>query len=347
MAPSQALTALKAFPTSALEGMVSASSAVLKRLSKVGESVRTSFDGLFAKSIRQGDDVGASIAEGAAKSDAITVAKQGTPPVNSLPPPSASSTTRAAAKDSVLARYGITPTKVFAGVSATVLASLALARLDATDGVKVSITDIKILDADKVQIKYTPSDSNFSPCINDTFTFYPPPNPDATPTSPDLSIGGDKTVIQVIDDNTIVIRASLTRAGNSVYPSPAPAPSPSGSPAPAPTPTPAISWGKMTCHSDYENQLAQGIGEAVAFAAGTAATAIVQTVGALTPAAAQVLGAAAGGAATVLAAGANAVAPAVNDLLAPIKDFFMKFKWIILAICIILCGGLAAFIVLS
>lgn len=340
------LTALKNLPTSALDSIINASRNVLKRVSKVGGDAGSALDGSAAAAIRRGDDFPVSVAEGAAKSDAITVAKQGSPPANTIPPPSASSTSRAAAKDSVLTKYGITPTKVFAGVSATVLASLALARLDATDGVKVSITDIKILDADKVQITYTPAGRNFSPCINDTFTFYPPPNPDATPTTPDLSIGGDKTVIQVVDDHTIVIRASLTRAGTSIYPSPAPSPS-SNSPASAPAPAPAISWGKMTCHSDYDNQLAQGIGEAVAFAAGTAAQALVQTVGALTPAAAQVLGAAAGGAATVLGATANALAPAVNNLLAPIKDFFAKFKWIILAICIILCGGLAAFLVLS
>jgi hypothetical protein len=239
-----------------------------------------------------------------------------------------------------LSKYGITPTTVFAGITALTLASLALARLDGTDGVKVSITDIKILSADKVQITYTPAGRNFNPCVNDTFTFYPPPNPDATPTSPDLSIGGDKTVVQVIDDNTIVIQAALTRAGTSVYPSPAPAPA-SNSPAPV------IAWGKMTCHSDYENQLAGSIGEAVAFVAGATAAAIVETGTALTPAAAQVLSAAAGGAATVLGAGVNALTPLASDLFGPIMDFFEKFKWIIIAICVAFCGGLAAMLVLG
>ena len=103
----------------------------------------------------------------------------------------------------------------------------------------------------------------------------------------------------------------------------------------------------MTCHSDYENQLAGSIGEAVAFVAGAAAAAIVETGTALTPAAAQVLDAAAGGAATVLGAGVNALTPLASDLFGPIMDFFEKFKWIIIAICVLFCGGLAAAMVLG
>jgi hypothetical protein len=260
-----------------------------------------------------------------------------------MPP---SGVARVTKQSDTLSKYGITSGKVFAGISATVLASLALARLDATDGVKVSITDITIMDANNVKITYTPAGRNFNPCVNDTFTFYPPPNPDATPTTPDLSIGGDKTIVQVIDGHTIVVRASLTQAGNSRYPAPAPAPAPN-SPAPAPAPAPAISWGKMTCHSDYENQLAASIGEAVAFVAGAAAAAIVETGTALTPAAAQVLGAAAGGAAAVLSAGATALTPLANDLFGPILEFFGNFKWWILACCIILCLLFGAFLFIS
>ncbi len=342
------LTALKNLPTSILDNIVRSGDDVLKRVARARSGVADSAanSANAAKAVRaNADDFAASTAEGASKFKNITDAKQGTPPANTIPPADAGgalSSGRTAAKDSTLAKYGITPTKVFAGVSATVIASLALARLDATDGVKVAITDIKILSADKVQIAYTPASKNFNPCVNDTFTFYPPPNPDATPTTPDLSIGGDKTVIQIIDDNTIIIRAALTRAGNSVYPSPS-----AISSSPASAPAPAISWGKMTCHSDYENQLAQGIGEVVAFAAGTAAAAIVQTVGALTPAATEVLGAAAGGAANIISAGLAPLAPIVSDLFAPILDFFDNFKWIIIAICVILCGGIAAFLVLT
>jgi len=326
---------------SALDSLITGAKNVLKRSSKVGDDI-ASQDALIARQARNDPQTLLRTAEdGFNTADGIATVKVGKSPVNDMP---ASGLARVTKQSETLSKYGITSGKVFAGVSATVLASLALARLDATDGVKVSITDITILDASKVKITYSSPSSNFNPCVNDTFTFYPPPNPDATPTTPNLSIGGDKTVIQVIDDHTIIIQAVLTRAGNSVYPSPAPSPS-SGSPAPAPSP--AISWGKMTCHSDYENQLAGSIGEAVAFVAGAAAGAIVETTNALTPAAAQVLGAAAGGAATVLAAGANAAAPAVNTLLAPIKEFFDKFKWIILVICVLLCGGLAAALVLS
>lgn len=331
---------------SVLDSMLLASKNVLKRSAKFGSEMAGQATQL-ARRVRDNlEDLMTSVRNAANKADEITTAKTGKAPLNDMPPSGLARTTK---QSDTLTKYGITPTTVFAGITALTLASLALARLDATDGVKVSITDIKILSADKVQITYSSPSSNFNPCVNDTFTFYPPPNPDATPTTPDLSIGGDKTVVQVIDGHTIVIQAALTRAGNSVYPSPAPAPAPAPSPSgsPAPAPAPAIAWGKMTCHSDYENQLAGSIGEAVAFVAGTAAAAIVETTTALTPAAAEVLGAAAGGAATVLGAGANALTPLANDLFGPIKEFFDKFKWIILAICIILCGGLATFIVLS
>lgn len=328
-------TLLKALPPSVLDNLISVSQNVLKRSSKVGRSVASATDGAAAAAIRRGDDFPASVAAGAAKSDAVALAKNGLPPANTLPPPSAGATARASAKNSTLAKYGITPTMVFAGVSATVLGSLALARLDATDGVRVSITDITILDENTVKITFTPSGSNFSPCVNDTFTFYPPPNPDATPTTPDLSIGGDKTVVKVLDNNTIVIRATLTQAGNSRFPVPPP-PAPGATPSTPPT---IANWGKMTCHSDYDNQLAQGIGEAVAFAAGAAAGALVETAGALTPAAAQILSAAAGGAATVLSAGADALEPVLDDIFGPIKEFFGQIKWFLLACCLLLISG--------
>lgn len=327
----------------ALDNLITASRNALKRSSKVGDDV-AAMDSALARQARGDASTLARTTEDAASTaDNIADAKVGKIPSNDMPP---SGVARVTKQSDTLSKYGITPTKVFAGISATVLASLALARLDATDGVKVSITDITIIDANNVKITYTSPGRNFNPCVNDTFTFYPPPNPDATPTTPDLSIGGDKTVVQVIDGHTIVVRASLTQAGNSRYPAPAPAPA-SNSPAPAPAPAPAISWGKMTCHSDYENQLAGSIGEAVAFVAGAAAAAIVETGTALTPAAAQVLGAAAGGAAAVLSAGATALTPLANDLFGPILDFFGNFKWWILACCIILCLLFGAFIFIS
>ena len=333
-------TAIKGFVSTAssvIDSMLLASKNALKRSAKVGSDMAAQ-GATMARRVRDNfDEFMTSVRNAANKADEIATAKKGKAPLNDMPP---SGLARVTKQSDTLSKYGITPTTVFAGITALTLASLALARLDGTDGVKVSITDIKILSADKVQITYTSAGRNFNPCVNDTFTFYPPPNPDATPTSPDLSIGGDKTVVQVIDDNTIVIQAALTRAGTSVYPSPAPAPA-SNSPAPA------IAWGKMTCHSDYENQLAGSIGEAVAFVAGAAAAAIVETGTALTPAAAQVLDAAAGGAATVLGAGVNALTPLASDLFGPIMDFFEKFKWIIIAICVILCGGLAAMLVLG
>lgn len=337
-------TALKNIPSSAgslLDNLITASRNVVKRSAKVGNDIAAQ-GAAMARRVRS--NVGeflTSARNGANKADEIATSKAGKSPLNDMPP---SGLARVTKQSDTLSKYGITPTTVFAGISATVLASLALARLGATDGVRVSITDITIIDANNVKITYTPSGSNFNPSVNDTFTFYPPPNPDATPTTPDLSIGGDKTVVQVIDDNTIVIRASLTRAGNSRYPSPAPATSPSSSTL---APAPVIAWGKMTCHSDYDNQLGASIGEAVAFVAGAAAAAIVETGTALTPAAAQVLGAAAGGAAAVLGAGVDALTPLANDIFGPIFEFFEKFKWIIIAICVILCGGLAAMLVLS
>jgi len=324
-----------------LDSILTASRSVLARSAKVGSDMAAQ-GAAMARRVRDNfDEFMTSVRTAANKADDIATSKTGKAPLNDMPP---SGLARVTKQSDTLSKYGITPTTVFAGITALTLASLALARLDGTDGVKVSITDIKILSADKVQITYTSAGRNFNPCVNDTFTFYPPPNPDATPTSPDLSIGGDKTVVQVIDDNTIVIQAALTRAGTSVYPSPAPATSPSSSTL---APAPVIAWGKMTCHSDYDNQLGASIGEAVAFVAGAAAAAIVETGTALTPAAAQVLGAAAGGAAAVLGAGVDALTPLANDIFGPIFEFFEKFKWIIIAICVILCGGLAAMLVLS
>jgi hypothetical protein len=339
-------TAIKGFVGTAgavLDSVLTASKNVLKRSAKVGSDMAAQGADMARRVRDNFDEFMTSVRTAANKADDITTAKTGKAPLNDMP---LSGKPRIDKMKDTLSKYGITPTTVFAGITALTLASLALARLDATDGVKVSITDITIMDANNVKITYTPTGRNFNPCVNDTFTFYPPPNPDATPTTPDLSIGGDKTVVQIIDGHTIVVRASLTQAGNSRYPAPAPAPA-SNSPAPAPAPAPAISWGKMTCHSDYENQLAASIGEAVAFVAGAAAAAIVETGTALTPAAAQVLGAAAGGAAAVLSAGANALTPLANDLFGPILDFFGNFKWWILACCIILCLGFGAFLFIS
>jgi len=339
-------SAFKGFTSTAaaaFDSILTASKNALARSAKVGSGISGQAASMARRVRDNFDEFMTSVRTAANKADEIATAKTGKAPLNDMPPSGAARLTK---QSDTLNKYGITPTTVFAGITGLTLASLALARLDGTDGVRVSITDITILSADKVKITYTPAGRNFNPCVNDTFTFYPPPNPDATPTTPDLSIGGDKTVVQVIDDNTIVIQAALTRAGSSVYPSPAPSPS-SGSPAPAPAPGPAISWGKMTCHSDYENQLAGSIGEAVAFVAGAAAAAIVETGTALTPAAAQVIGAAAGGAAAVLGAGANALTPLASDLFGPIMDFFEKFKWIIIVICVLLCGGLAAMLVLG
>jgi hypothetical protein len=324
-----------------LDSVLTASRNILARSAKVGSDMAAQAANMARRVRDNFDEFMTSVRNAAAKADDITTAKTGKAPLNDMPP---SGLARVTKQSDTLSKYGITPTTVFAGITATVLASLALARLDATDGVKVSITDITILSADKVKITYTPAGRNFNPCVNDTFTFYPPPNPDATPTTPDLSIGGDKTVVQVIDDRTIVIQAAITRAGTSVYPSPAPAPSANS---PVPAPSPAIAWGKMTCHSDYENQLAASIGEAVAFVAGAAAAAIVETGTALTPAATQILSAAAGGAATVLGAGANAFTPLANDLFGPVFDFFASIKWWILACCIFLSLGFAAFLFIS
>ena len=136
------------------------------------------------------------------------------------------------------------PKKALAGVALTAIGAYAGARLDSTDGVDATITNITKVDGSHIQISYTPPNNLYAPSVNDQLTFT------HTATTPSLDGPTRQRITQVIDNSTIVVNASIT--SNGVAP-----------------------FGTMTVHSSFENQVVGSTTEVVA----TGANAIAQAAG--------------------------------------------------------------------
>jgi len=116
------------------------------------------------------------------------------------------------------------PKKALAGVTLTAIGAYAGARLDSTDGVDATITNIKKVDGSHIQISYTPPNNLFAPSVNDQLTFT------HTGTTPSLDGPTRQRITTVVDNSTIIVNASIT--SNGVAP-----------------------FGTMTAHSSFENQV--------------------------------------------------------------------------------------------
>lgn len=125
------------------------------------------------------------------------------------------------------------PIKILATAAA---AAIAGAFMDGTDGVQVNITNIKRLDNETIQVSYDKPSVVFHPVPGDSFRI-----DTSVPTVPDL-LGSDLSVSTVVNDNTIVLNASIDSVSTSVS-----------------------SWGKMTCKSTFVGQIGGTIAEATKY----------------------------------------------------------------------------------
>jgi len=137
------------------------------------------------------------------------------------------------------------PKKALAGVALTAIGAYAGARLDSTDSVDATITNITKVDGSHIQISYTPPNNLFGPCVNDQLTFT------HTGTTPSLDGPTRQRITKVVDNSTIVVNVGVTSTG-------------------------VAPFGTMTVHSSFENQV---VGSAVGIVA-TGADAIAQAGGA-------------------------------------------------------------------
>jgi len=245
---------------------------------------------------------------------------------------------------------GWSRTDFIAGVAGVTLITFALASFLATDGARLNINDIVIVDGGLVRVDYNVASagdggliSNFVLRVGDYVTFDQP-----TPTSPDLS--GEQQVVQTEGDNTFYIRPSpalQTAGGLGVTPA-----SVIGSPAYS-APIGSSYWHQATVSSSYTGQLGGQLTDAVQFAASAAAAVVVTTITTLTPGVVTLAGdaanLAAGVAAAVTPAGINllttaanaaaaavhALTPAVDNTLCDIFPLFCNSTlwWIVGGIC--------------
>jgi hypothetical protein len=262
---------------------------------------------------------------------------------------------------------GISSTTYLAGIAGITLVSLSLASWMSTDGARLNINKMSIINTTNgpiVKVEYDVASvndgglmSNFGLRVGDYVEFDQP-----TPTVPNLS--GDQQVVAVEGDHVFYIKPSpmLQTAGGigiiSGVPSPSPVSgAPSGSPmAGAPYGSPAADspygssfWHQATVHSSFTNQMTGQLGDGIsvigaalgttaAAVAGAAANAAAITINALTPAGTQIIGAAANAAGSAF----HAVSPALGGVFCDIVPFLCNstiwWSLLVLCICIFVIG---------
>ena len=175
---------------------------------------------------------------------------------------------------------GWSRTDFIAGVAGVTLITFALASFIATDGARLNINDIIVLNGGLVRVDYDVVSSgdgglisNFVLRVGDYVTFDQP-----TPTSPNLT--GEQQVVQTEGDHTFYIRpnpALQTAGGLGVTPA-----SVVGSPAYS-APIGSSYWHQATVSSSFTGQLGGQVTDAVQFLGSAASAVLVTTVNALTP----------------------------------------------------------------
>jgi hypothetical protein len=242
--------------------------------------------------------------------------------------------------ESEAAAQGWSMTDYLVGIAGITIVSLGLASFIATNGARLNIHDIVIINSTQVQVDYdlaSPGSgglrSNFALRVGDYVEFDQP-----TPTVPSLS--GSQQIVAVQGDNIFYIRPSpMLQTAGGVGLTPA---SIVGSPAYG-APMGSSFWHQATVHttmsSQLTGQLVDGIavvgaaaGAAAGAAGAAAANAADQTLAAITPALTNLAGTAGNAAGDLL----HALTPAATSAFCDIVPIFCNSTlwWIVLAICI-------------
>jgi hypothetical protein len=254
----------------------------------------------------------------------------------------------AGAENLVKSKFNLSTGTVLAGVGLAGYMTYTLVAWQGTDGKTITITNVKRLDSQRVQISYNPpSNLGFAIRVNDTLDFSGCSSSRCT--VPALGYG--ERVDSLIDDRNLIILKSIAD------PNAAPAGTPSStSPAGAPVPSaPAAlsgSWGSAVVHSSFSNQFVGSVGDTAGVVLDSAAAVVDAGVNALAPTAANALGQAG----NVAAAGFNALGPVAAAAGGAAKGAFCSivpfvcdttFLWICAAVCIFLLIGGGAFMLIS
>ena len=280
----------------------------------------------------------------------------------------AASSRVAGGENLVKSKFNVSPTTLLAGVAAGASMTYVLTKWLTTDGKTITITNVKRLDSQRVQISYNPpSILGFSISVNDTLDFSGCSSSRCT--IPALSNG--ERVDSLIDDHNLIILKSIadpyasstqgvsavqqvsnSLAGSPSTPSGTPSStSPSGSPIPAPA-TLSGSWGSAVVHSSFSNQFIAGVSDTAGVVFDSAAEVVDAGLNAAAPVAAN----AATQAGNVAAAGLNALGPVAAAAGGAAKGAFCSivpfvcdttFLWICAALCILLIVGGGAFMLIS
>jgi len=338
----------------ALNRLKNAFSGMVARIQGVGGSA-------FASETRAAVDKAASLeAEGLSKSSSTVRAEAQDLRAASSEDKLTKASTKAEEK-------GISTTTYLAGIAGITLVSLSLASWMSTDGARLNINKISIINTTAgpiVKVDYDVASvnggglmSNFGLRVGDYIEFDQP-----TPTVPGLS--GDQQVLAVEGDHTFYIKPDpmLQTAGGigiiSGVPSPSPvsgAPSgnamagaPYGSPA-ADSPYGSSYWHQATVHSSFTNQLTGQLKDGVSIigaaagatagaVVGAAANAAATAITAMTPAGTKLIGAAANAAGSAFHAVSPAIGGAFCDVVPFLCDSTILWSLLALCICIIFIG---------
>lgn len=253
----------------------------------------------------------------------------------------------AGAENVVKSKFNLSTGTVLAGVGLTAYMTYTLVTWQGTDGKTITITNVKRLDSQRVQISYNPpSNLGFSIRVNDTLDFSGCSSSRCTIPA----LGNGERVDSLIDDHNFIILKSIAD------PNAAPAGTPSStSPSGSPIPTPATlsgSWGSAVVHSSFSNQFVGGVSDTAGVVLDSAAEVADAAVNAAAPVAANALGQAG----NVAAAGLNALGPVAAAAGGAAKGAFCSivpfvcdttFLWICAALCILLIVGGGAFMLIS
>ncbi len=207
----------------------------------------------------------------------------------------------AGAENLVKSKFNLSTGTILAGVGLTGYMTYTLGAWQGTDGKTITITNVKRLDSQRVQISYNPpSNLGFAIRANDTLDFSGCSSSRCTVPA----LGNGERVDSLIDDRNLIILKSIAD------PNAAPAGTPSTtSPAGAPVPSaPAAlsgSWGSAVVHSSFSNQFIGSVGDTTAIVFDSAAAVVDAGVNAAAPVAANALSQAG----NVAAAGLNALGP--------------------------------------
>ena len=250
----------------------------------------------------------------------------------------------AGAENLAKSKFSLPSGTTLAGVGLTAYATYSLITWQATDGKTIQITDVKRLDAQRVQITYNPpSTLGFGIRVNDTLDFSGCSSSRCTVPA----LGNGERVDSLIDDHNLIILKTIADPNAAPTGTPS-STSPSGSPVPAPA-TLSGSWGSAVVHSSFSNQFVGSVADTTALVVGSAATVLTTGVTALAPGVANALNTIVNAAAPVAGNLLGAAGGAVKQGFCAIVPFMCDttFLMILAAVCACLILGGGAFMLIS